>query len=323
MQLRRPFLVRAVLVVVLGLIGAGIAIWLGREDSETAPLDPYPHSSFRIVALGDSYISGQGTRRYYAGTDEPGRNMCHRAARAYPHLLAEHLKASLVFPACSGAETADVLDRGQYPASGEADYGEVYGARPQIEILEEIDDFDVVLISIGGNDAGFEEIGKQCLRLRNCGDSEAEWLRHLETTVSPALIRTYARVKEAAEGTPVFAMTYPNPLGRKYCDKLVGIEPKEWDFLNLFVKKLNKTVRGAARAAQIKWIALERALVKHRFCETKRVAEAAINFIRVRIGSGQRIIHFGDVQESLHPNEEGHRLMEAAVLPRIEALPSG
>jgi lysophospholipase L1-like esterase len=293
------------------------------EPPESAPLDPNPGASFQIVALGDSYISGEGTRRYYEGTDEPGRNMCHRAARAYPHLLAEHLKASLVFVACSGAETADVLDRGQYRGSGEEDYGEVYGARPQIEILEELDGFDVVLISIGGNDAGFEEIGKECLRFRDCGHSEAEWLRRLETTVSPALIRTYTRVKEAAGGVPVFAMTYPDPLGRKYCDKLVGIEPKEWDFLDLFVKKLDKTVRGAARAAQIKWIALDRALVKHRFCETKRVTEAAINFIRVRIGSGQRIIHLGDARESLHPNEEGHRLMEAAVRPRIEALTSG
>jgi lysophospholipase L1-like esterase len=321
--MRRNWLIWAA----VGALAAGavalVLVHPWSESPESAPLDPNPGASFQIVALGDSYISGQGTGRYYEGTDEPGRNMCHRAARAYPHLLAEHLGASLVFAACSGAETADVLERPQYPDSGEEDYGEVYGARPQIEVLEELDDFDVVLISIGGNDAGFEEIGKKCLEFRNCGNSEAEWLRRLETTVSPALIRTYTRVKEAAEGVPVFAMTYPDPLGRKYCDKLVGIEPQEWDFLNRFVTKLNKTVRGAARAAQIKWIALDRALVKHRFCETKKVAEAAINFIRVRIGSGQRIIHLGDVQESLHPNEAGHRLMEAAVLPRIEALASG
>jgi lysophospholipase L1-like esterase len=321
--MRRHWLIWAAVGALAAAVVAVVLIDPWSEPPESAPLDPNPGASFQIVALGDSYISGEGTRRYYEGTDEPGRNMCHRAARAYPHLLADHLNASLVFAACSGAETADVLDRRQYPASGEEDYGEVYGARPQIEVLEELHDFDVVLISIGGNDARFREIGEKCLRFRDCGDAEARWLRRLETTVSPALIRTYTRVKEAADGVPVFAMTYPNPLGREYCDKLVGIEPKEWDFLNIFVKKLNKTVRGAARAAQIKWIALDRALVKHRFCETKRVAEAAINFIRVRIGSGQRIVHFGDIQESLHPNEEGHRLMEAAVLPRIEALPSG
>jgi lysophospholipase L1-like esterase len=321
--MRRHWLIWAGVGALAVVAAAVLLLHPWSESSESAPLDPNPDASFQIVALGDSYISGQGTRRYYEGTDEPGRNMCHRAGRAYPHLLAEHLDASLVFVACSGAETADVLDRRQYPASGEEDYGEVYGARPQVEVLEELDDFDVVLISIGGNDAGFPEIGRKCLEFRDCGDAEAGWLRHLETSVSPALIRTYTRVKEAADGVPVFAMTYPNPMGREYCDKLIGIEPKEWDFLNQFVKKLNKTVRGAARAAQIKWIPLDRSLVKHRFCETKRVAEAAINFIRVRIGSGQRIIHLGDVQESLHPNEIGHQLMEAAVRPRIEALPSG
>jgi hypothetical protein len=321
--MRRHWLIWAGLGALVAAVVALVLIDPWSEPPESAPLDPNPGASFQIVALGDSYISGEGTRRYYEGTDEPGRNMCHRAAKAYPHLLAEHLNASLIFVACSGAETADVLNRRQYPDSGDEDYGEVYGARPQIEVLEELDDFDVVLISIGGNDADFREVVEKCLRLRNCGDSEAGWLRRLETTVSPALVRTYTRVKEAAEDVPVFAMTYPDPLGRKYCDKLVGIEPKEWDFLDLFVKKLDKTVRGAARAAQIKWIALDRALVKHRFCETKRVTEAAINFIRVRIGSGQRIIHLGDVQESLHPNEMGHQLLEAAVRPRIEALASG
>jgi lysophospholipase L1-like esterase len=323
MQLRGRVGVGVLAALLLGAIGVGNAVWLGREDPESAPLDPFPSSSFRIVALGDSYISGQGTRRYFLGTDEPGRNMCHRSARAYPYLLAEQLQASLVFPACSGAETADVLDREQYPDSGEETYGEVYGARPQIEILEETEDPDLVLISIGGNDAGFSKIGKDCLTAPSCDISSSFRLGRLESRVLPDLKETYARVKEAADGAPVFAMTYPSPLKRRYCPQLGGVDKEEWAFLNRFLEKLDRMVRRAARAAEIRWLPLDRALVERRFCETDDPREAAINFVRVRIGSGQRIIHLGDVSESLHPNVKGHRLMETAVLPRIEALATG
>lgn len=308
-------------VALLAAVGALVAIWIliEREPPESAPLDPYPESSFRIVALGDSYISGEGTRRYFRGTDEPGRNMCHRSAKAYPRLLAEQLKISLVFVACSGAKTADVIARGQHPRSGEEDYGEVYGARRQIEVLEEVEDPDAILISIGGNDAGFREIVSECLKTPSCDDSSSSWLGQLKSQVRPALERTYTLVKEVADGVPVFVMTYPSPLRPRYCNDLVGVDREEWRFLNGFIRELNETVRSAAAAVGVGVIDLDRALVEHRFCE-KKPQEAAVNFIRIRIGSGYRVIHLGDVQESLHPNVDGHKLLEAVVLPRLQAL---
>jgi lysophospholipase L1-like esterase len=319
MRRRKHWWVGLLAVALLVAAAVVIAILVEREPPESAPLDPNPSSSFRIVALGDSYISGEGTRRYYRGTDQPGRNMCHRAARAYPHLLAEQLKASLVFVACAGAETTDVIAREQYPRSGEEDYGEVYGARPQLEVLEEVEDPDVVLISIGGNDAGFRKIVTECLTDPSCDASSASWLGQLDSRVRPALERTYPLVKEAADGAPVFAMTYPSPLRPLYCNDLFGVDREEWRFLNAFIRELDETVRSAAAVAGVEVIDLDGALVDHRFCEEKP-QEAAINFVRVRIGSGDRVIHLGDFQESLHPNVEGHRLLEEAVLPRLQAL---
>ena len=85
-----------------------------------------------VVALGDSFISGEGATRFYAGTDQKGaeRNECRRAPTAYPALVSLGVdkppadgRASingltingltspgLDFVACSGAKLAQVLD---------------------------------------------------------------------------------------------------------------------------------------------------------------------------------------------------------------------
>jgi lysophospholipase L1-like esterase len=319
-------------VALLGLAAIAVVVLLAlellSEPSESAPLDPNPDSSLRIVALGDSYISGEGARRYFPGTSVPRRNMCHRAATAYPYLLAQRLDASLVFVACSGARTGDVLDHGQHPNSGEEDYGEVYGARPQLEVEEEFDDADAVLISIGGNDAGFAEIGIQCAFPTNadCRRLASQWLRRLDAEVYPALVRTYTAVREAADGAEVFAMTYPNPLGPRFCRDLVGLNAAEMAFVReVFVGRLNELVRTAAEAAGIRSIDLTDTLTGHRFCEVP-LGETAINFLdfsRTR-GIPVDVTELGGLfRGSLHPNPLGHELFEKKVLPSLEALRDG
>jgi len=311
----------AAIAAVGALVVLALELW--GEPPDPAPQDPNPDSSFRIVALGDSYISGEGTRGYFPGTDEPGgaRNLCHRGRRAYPYLLAERLQASLVFVACSGAETQEVLAAGQYPRSGD----DVYGARPQVEVLREVEDPDVVLVSIGGNDAGFVEIGTQCAvpGLPDCRRFEQRWLRRLEAEVYPALVRTYTAVREAAPDADVFAITYPNPLGPRNCDDLAGLKPPEMDFIrDVFVGRLNEIVVTAAEVAGIRSIDVAGALAGHRFCEVP-LRKAAINFIAFSRTRGTPIDVPHLVAGSLHPNALGHELLAKAVLPELEGLQAG
>ncbi|HEU5063662.1 MAG TPA: SGNH/GDSL hydrolase family protein [Solirubrobacterales bacterium] len=314
---------------IAGLVALGLALW--GEPSESAPLDPNPDSSFRIVALGDSYISGEGARRYFPGTDEPGgaRNMCHRAKTAHPYLLAQQLEASLVFVACSGARMQDVTGvdaagepvSGQYPRSGE----EVYGALPQVTVLREVEEPDAVLISIGGNDAGFAEIGKECAipARADCRRQAQRWLERLDAEVYPALVRTYSAVREAAPGAAVFALTYPNPIGPRFCDDLVGLNPAEMDFIReVFVGRLNEIVATAAAAAGIRSIDLTAALVGHRFCEVP-LGKTAINFVQISRtqGAAINVAHLGGLANgSLHPNPLGHELLATVVRGKLEEL---
>jgi hypothetical protein len=57
----------------------------------------------RYVALGDSYSSGTGTRTYF----DPA---CQKRVYAYPSLVdVQRANTDLVFAACAGARTGDVL----------------------------------------------------------------------------------------------------------------------------------------------------------------------------------------------------------------------
>lgn len=140
------------------------------------PLDKKPEHL--VVALGDSYSSGEGAGDYYAETDNNGSkprllNACHRSPWTWsrqasiPGLTdeggapvamighgADHLVPDLDYHllACSGAVTGNV-SRG-----GTGQYGEL----SQIDrgFLDE--NTTLVTISIGGNDAGFSTVLTAC-----------------------------------------------------------------------------------------------------------------------------------------------------------------
>jgi lysophospholipase L1-like esterase len=315
-------LVAAVLLVFASCGGDGGGEPIGSTH------DPFPEASFRIAALGDSYISGEGAGRYLDGTDEStfaNRNQCHRATTAHPFLVANQLEASMVLIACSGALTGHVTGTDatgrafppQYRRSREG----VFGSQAQLaDLRESTQDLDAVLISIGGNDADFSTIGGTCVTFLDCSKFASHWVGQLESQVYPAMARTYAAVRKDAGSAEVFALTYPNPLRPRYCDDLSGVEREEWEFLGSFIKRLNEKVEAAAADAGVRVIDLRRALNGHRFCDS---GKTGINFIQPRLESATiiDIAHPVDlVRESLHPNVLGHKLMAEDVLPRLRAL---
>ncbi len=285
------------LVSLISLVSiAGIALGAG------IPIDPNPTAATRLYALGDSYTSGEGAKRYFGGTNVVRSNECRRAPTAYPRVVAERKKLGLTFVACSGATTEDVLTRGQEPNSPDG----VAGAEAQISVLTGIRPSDIITIGIGGNDAGFGKVVQTCLR-SNCEANQDLWLANM-ATVEAALVATYQRLREF--GATVFALTYPNPLGEKDC--ILGFSGSEWTYLrDQYLPALNRTVRQAAKRAGVNVIDVETVFAGYRVCETS-FGSSALNVIAVS-GTGGTHQLASYLHNSFHPNKRGHSLLAVAV----------
>ena len=138
-----------------------------------------------LVALGDSYISGEGIEPFY-GQDAPVEEKCrnpdwlaHRSEKAWPGMLrlpgvegvlADHRGENYFLAAASGARTRNLfLLTGEERKNGrtaeqEKNYkrGRISGTAklaPQLDIFSELDEkglkADYVVLTIGGNDVEF------------------------------------------------------------------------------------------------------------------------------------------------------------------------
>jgi hypothetical protein len=304
------------IVTFLGFALAGVVAYIGISGEEDpTPSDPHPDADFRIVALGDSYMSGEGAPAFIAGTDRPGINECRRASTAHVFRAAVTLEAGLTFLACSGAETEDVLRSGQY------------GEPPQVKALEAVEEPGAVIIGIGGNDAGFFDIGFGCAvpTEPDCRRSADGWIRDLDRKVLPALEATYGAVRKAARGAPVFALTYPNPIGPRWCGDVWISRPELAFIRDVFIPRLNTIVNTAAARAGVRVIAVEHALDGYRICE-KPLSQAAVNFVTLSRTRGTPL-DIGTVSSlfhgTFHPNRTGHRLIADVVTPDLLAAREG
>lgn len=136
----------------------------------------YTPATARYVALGDSYASGEGASEAYFGrytsltgirTSLPdpatgGRTTtgCHRSVSSWSYGVfaaaeARHLVDRMDLVACSGATATDLFNTDTtYGAAGERE-------APQILSVDR--STTLVSLSIGGNDANFAKIMKDCV----------------------------------------------------------------------------------------------------------------------------------------------------------------
>jgi len=266
-----------------------------------------------LLALGDSYMSGEGAKTFVANTDEAGKDTCRRAPTAYAALAVGPGRRfnHVTFLACSGARTYNVM------ANGHAQDGEPGTQVKEIRKLGRSYRPKLAIVSLGGNDAGFSTIGRTCLAPGNCDGQRALFEGNLPQ-VGAALISAYKSIRSALPGTPVVAVPYPQPLDDQKSCQEIALSASERRFIRQFLIDLNQTVRLAAQQAGFYYMdTMENALyAEHRqLCDPGNNGQPGVNFVSLESVSGlaeQRFNPANWLHDSLHPNELGHQAMLSA-----------
>ena len=131
-----------------------------------------------------------------------------RLAVAGDDTLPDHV----LFLACSGA-LSDDLDEPRPNRTVREPQLEQYATA--METLDE-GDVEFVLLSVGGNDTGFGDIGKACAAPGDCSDIGERWLDEL-ATVGTELTTAYTALATEVGDIPVYVLPYPVPLTEHGC----------------------------------------------------------------------------------------------------------
>ncbi len=279
-----------------------------------------------LLGMGDSYISGEGTGVYRAGTDIY-TNKCHLSELSYPFLLGRQNFGSYNSAACSGARTYDVV--GSNPRyKGQATDGMPANQRDRLSILAGFQqgylyqqEFaatyqpEAIVLSIGGNDIGFGNILKACIAPGTCYGTPEE-RAELTNTINRAygkLVGTYKALRQQSGGARLYVVGYPqvaNPAGS--CGVNVLLNRDELAFVSGLVVELDSMVERAARDAGVFYADTQHAFDGHRLCED---GTSAMNGLTA--GDDPITIAGHDLKfkgnESYHPTILGHELLARAI----------
>jgi lysophospholipase L1-like esterase len=231
MMLGAIFITRGEGFAVVAVVGLTL-VWVVADRDLAAPAWKVDDGAKRIVVLGDSYSSGEGAAGFLPDTNNQGGNTCRRAPTAYGFLIAEHFGRRLTTFACSGAVADKIANSGQIGASDTSGprpedtvdddrlrhvdgNGVLAGRRPQLDNIDDTvasTDVDLVVMSIGGNDALFSKIGQACAMPGTCSAIEAavnENLLNVRSSVTDALVAVGTKFDNAV----IVLIAYPAVLG--------------------------------------------------------------------------------------------------------------
>lgn len=239
----------------VGVVAGGTALAVPGAPASAAPgvgAEPIDY-----VALGDSYSAGPliPVQRL----DPVG---CLRSTNNYPAFLAGYLDvASYADRTCSGAETAD-LDRRRQATI-------VPGPSPEPQVTALSRSTDLVTVGIGGNDFGlFGSMIETCGELAQERPNGAPCRRHFTTRkgvdtklrdatrIRGRVARVLRVVGRRAPNAEVYVVGYPRLLPeRGTCDE-VGFARGDYRWGNRVERRLNLSLRRAARANGARYVDL-------------------------------------------------------------------
>lgn len=297
--------VRAVVVLVVGLVGLGLtACEEGAGVERTAPTATAEteavEGAFEYVALGDSYTAAP----LVPTTDT--MDVCFRSDGNYPHLVAAALPGSeLADVSCSGAETSSIT--GSQSVGGET-------LPPQIEAVTA--ETDLVTIGIGGNDFGlFGSMALPCVRLADtdprgapCREANrgpsGDRLLAMVPRIRDNVRRVVEAVQERAPQATVVVVGYPRiapPSGT--CLGLLPLATGDYAYLGQLNRALSDAVLAAAEDAGAERVDVYAASRGHDVCSD----DPWVNGITT---DGERAL-------ALHPFAEEQQAVAELILERL------
>jgi lysophospholipase L1-like esterase len=301
-----------------------------------------------LVAFGDSYMSGEGAQTFHSNTDYD-QDHCRRAPTAFAEIAGQFTPFNgFISFACSGARTFNVYRNDPTPKEKKngdeprRQYDDITTQLKAYDAAQKEDDFtpSLVLVGLGGNDAGFATIGAMCLAPGSCGHDEGSKNKDAEADQSNAvglllpnisrveaqLAYTFAEFNETFvktdeyPGTPVAVVGYPDPIynGPDADCSQVPLSPDDRDFIQRLLRALNDAVRTAATRAGLLYVdQMENSLSKAhlQLCDPANDNRTGLNIIGLQSVPGEAGERFNPQRwyhNSLHPNERGHAAMLVA-----------
>ena len=145
-------------------------------------------------------------------------------------------------------------------------------------------------------------------------------LREIEDDVHNA----YRAVREALPGVPVVVVPYPIPVSeRRVCD-YTPFRDEEHRFVHVFVEALDDVLQQEAEEVGFHFAdGVRQAFgTEYRLCDGS-TDEVAVNFVDLN-GVFGTLEHSANplnwVHNSMHPNDLGHELMQAALSPTLQVV---
>jgi lysophospholipase L1-like esterase len=195
------------------------------------------------VALGDSYASGVGAGSYSGGS-------CDRSANAYPQLWANaHPGTAFTFVACSGATTTDVINS-------------------QLSALSSAT--NLVSVTIGGNDVGFENVMITCV-LGSTGDcvSAVDQAENEASTQLPGELNTlFADISADAPSARVVVTGYPEFYDLSKSSGCIGLSTTDRTDLNQGAGVLDSQIQAAAARYGFTYADVRPEFTGHQICDS-------------------------------------------------------
>jgi len=319
-----------VVVIAAALIWASAPQGAAREpELEARAGVPY------YLVLGDSYMSGEGGKSYYEGTNttEPNAdrtNKCRRASTAWAVGLAKshvaQVPGRVLFLACSGAVAADIRVTSRIDPKTGLPHGpaELLAYQAEREKRGLTDPPAFVLLEVGGNDAGFGTIGKSCVGPGDCAELGNIFLATVGR-LEAELDQTYRDVRAVVgPDVPVITVPYPIPVNPSRGCPDVFLTGNERQFVASLVQEINQVVKSASGRAGFHYLEpVESSLAADglALCDGPN---RGLNFLDWNPEAGglwDSLTPTNWTHNSFHPNGRGHEAMLEAVRAWFVAHP--